>query len=701
MLKIVLNNRFTHLAKAVIGETAFQTFNNYLSNIVRKGNATITGPSKQITGEFAEGVPFKRLYEMYHGWDQVKRSIDTMHQKFIGAGIKVTSNSEEFDYFWKRWEDTVNFQQKMSEFYLSVFITGNGIVERQYMDDGRMGNLEHIPMWTIYRIFRDEFGYDIKLVQDIDGVFKELDPQYYGRWWINNPDRQAFGKSEFYSLAAPRKVAGTVDPDTGESINPEKTMISLLDAQAVLQNAEVEIKRLMAKPRIFASFPGMPQEQLTRIESELQDPDNNRTIWAFDRDAKMAEAQINSQGKFAEYGANVDNHIDIAFGFASKIISNPGAFSYSSSQTPLDVLDQRMNDLQTGAKEMIKDEIIRPLVESWQIDNYDDLEIEVAFQPSVRRLTMEDVQKLPPDAVSPAEKRAIMKDLNVPLDDKLYDAYQKASQPQPFGTDVQSFDKSMGGPPGRGGGGGGGGGPGGPGGRGGSGGPPKQNPQTPSRPTPPRKDSGGRRRAGESVDDYIDRSVIEGVNRAIERITMSPQVNTSDLYVPGGLSDEEISPEVTNRDIHERILQAFGEPVDDNSQSPMGYNEEDEIPDPVDRYELPGKYYPERSQIRVDDADPFQQLGGDDGTGWGGGDITIKDIMMTDDNITPEDIITAYRGKNAPNPNDNYDITGPIVNKGPQKTSAVPKTVPRGVNDSIRRYLNSSDPRRRKAFRDM
>ena len=32
-----------------------------------------------------------------------------------------------------------------------------------------------------------------------------------------------------------------------------------LDAQAELQNAEVEIKRLMAKPRVFASFPGMPQ----------------------------------------------------------------------------------------------------------------------------------------------------------------------------------------------------------------------------------------------------------------------------------------------------------------------------------------------------------------------------------------------------------------------------------------------------------
>jgi hypothetical protein len=682
--------RLSNFGKAVLGETQYQTFNNYLSNIVRKGNASVVGPSLQITGEFPEEVSFKRLYDFYHGWDQVKRSIDTMHQKFMGAGIRITSNSDEFDYFLKKWSETTNFQQKLSEFFLSVFITGNGIMELQYFQDGRIGNIEHIPMWTIYRVFRDEFARDIKIVQDIDGIFKELDPKYYVRWWINNPDRRAFGKSEFFSLAAPRKVAGTVDPDTGEAINPERNMVSLLDAQAILQNAEVEIKQLMAKPRIFASLPGMPQPQLEKLEKELQDPNSSKTIWAFDREAKMVEAQISNLGKFNEYGANVDNHIDIAFGFASKIISNPGAFSYSSSQTPLDVLDQRMNDLQIEAKEMIRDEFLRPLCESWNIENYDDLEVEVAFMPSVRRFTMEDIQKLPIDSVSPQEKRSIMKDLNVPLDDTLYEEFQQqqsALQPKPFGTDTKSFGQSVG--------------------KGGGQSPTSptspvatkaenpamadepENEQIPDAPKPmPQK--GGRRRVGETLSEYVDRKVAEGVNDAVERIMQSPKINTSDLYTPGGLQDEETPPEITDKHVYDAMLEQFGS--QDGLEPPQ-----DEAQNPAERYDLPGQFYPEKDDFLRDEADPFSELGGDDGSGWK--DWSADDVLEYDRHDT--DYTTAYRGKNAPNPNDNYDITGPITNSDPQKTANVAKTVPASVNNDLASMLDSDDPNRKDKFRKL
>ena len=69
-------------------ESTFQTFNNYLSNITRKRNASIVGPTKQITGEYPP-VDFQSLYDYYHHWDQVKKAIDTMHQKFMGSGLRI------------------------------------------------------------------------------------------------------------------------------------------------------------------------------------------------------------------------------------------------------------------------------------------------------------------------------------------------------------------------------------------------------------------------------------------------------------------------------------------------------------------------------------------------------------------------------------------------------------------------------------
>ena len=58
------------------------------------------------------------------------------------------------------------------------------------------------------------------------------------------------------------------------------------------------------------------------------------------------------------------------------------------------------------------------------------MEVEVSFMPSVRRLSMEDIQKLPSDAVSPEEKRELLKKLHIPLDDTLWDEFQSEAKQQ-------------------------------------------------------------------------------------------------------------------------------------------------------------------------------------------------------------------------------------------------------------------------------
>ena len=410
----------------------FQTFNSLLGGIVRKRNATIVGPSKQLVGEFPE-VDFERLYQYYHHWDQIKTAVDVMHQKFRGSGISVKSNNEYFNNFIEKWWDISNAEKKWSQFIYSLLITGSAIMEIQYTPDGRIGNIEQIPMQTIYRIFRDQYGNELKLVQIVDGVFKELDPQFFIHHTINNPDRQAFGKSMFHTLASPRPISGTVDPITGDSINPSRNSMSLLDAQAVLQNAEIEIKKKMAKPRLIVSANGMPRDQMEAIQSEMADESTDQYIWIFDKPVQSAELQIQSQGKFGDYADNVDAHIDVGTVFASNVIKNPQGFSYSGGQTPLDVLDQRMIDLQTDLAETVKDELIRPLAESWGFKDFDMMEVKITFTPIVKRLTMEDIRGLDPNAVSAKEKRELYKKLNIELDDNTWEEEKNEMKQQSGG----------------------------------------------------------------------------------------------------------------------------------------------------------------------------------------------------------------------------------------------------------------------------
>jgi hypothetical protein len=633
-------------------ESAYQTFNNYLSNITRKRNASVVGPSKQITGEFPE-VTFTRLYEYYHGWDQIKRAVDVMHQKFMGAGIEIRSDSDDFDYFVKSWIEITNFQKKMSEFFLSTFITGNGFMELQYTEDGRIGNIEQIPLQTVYRMFRDEFGNELKLVQNIDGIFKELDPQYYVHFVINNPDRQAFGKSEFHSLASPRKVSGTVDPNTGEEVNPERTMVSLLDAQAELQNAEVEIKKVMAKPRVFASFQGMPQHQLEKLQKELQDASSSQTIWAFDKKAEMAEAKFDAQGKYQDYGKNVDNHIDVGTGFASNVIKNASGFSYSSAQTPFDVMDQRMVDLQGEAKEMIRDRLLRPLAESWGIKDFDELNVEIHFQPSVRRLTMEDIQKLPVDSVSPNEKREILKTLHIPLDDSEFEAFKQSGEqdellagPRRVGSQSPLSKPSS------------------------IAGKRRTNPDQPDNvkdrpsPTVPMKINEAMK-SPNLLEAYIKQEVA----KSVERITMSPKVNNSDIYVPGGLDEEDGSPEITDPTIMDRILDIFDQ-------------DSEQIEDPNLHQAEPMQVSPIPSEGMPFDQNPAIQGTFDTTSGLGNKEY---DSPKRDINQPFEFSTQFYNDRNT-------DNSTPIETSNPQKTTS--NRYPNkeeSRDEKLRRYLNGDD----------
>jgi len=575
----------------------FQTFNSLLGSIVRKKNATIVGPSKQLVGEFPE-VTFERLFEFYHHWDQIKRSVDTSHQKLVGAGIEIKSNNEYFNVFIEKWWNEVNAGKKFSEFFLSGLVTGNAIMEIQYTSDGRIGNIEHIPMQTIFRIFRDQFANELKLVQVVDGVFKELDPEYFMHWMINNPDRQAFGKSEFFSVASPRPVATKVDKFTGQPVNPDRNLRSLLDAQAILQNAEVEIKEKMGKPRLLVSAPGMPRDQLEQVQSEMADPTTDQYIWIFDKPIDSKELQIQAQSRFDDYGDNVDAHIDIATGFASKVISHPGGFSYSGSQTPFDVLDQRMTDMQKDASELLIDNLLKPLAESWGFQEFEEMEVEVTFTPNVKRLTMEDIRGLDPESVAPKEKRKMYEKLNIPLDDQLYDEFQNEMKQDK--TDQKDIGMAQAQANGFGGGQNGGS----PTGAGtppfGGGKPPSEGgqsekagagqsdvpsikpleaePVTPEqpdnakdRPEPPRTDkqepSPFRKKKGESLtaDDIgiIVEKAVEATLKAHERIPMPPKAGSNandsvDLYVSQGL-DTPGKPEITDPNIRK----TYGEDEDE------------------------------------------------------------------------------------------------------------------------------------------
>ena len=442
---------------------AFQSFNSYLGVLLRRPNAALVGPSRQLVGEFAPEVPFDRLYEYYHGWPAIKASVDVQWQKLLGAGWEFKCKSPAFQDFVQRWMRICNFNHKLGNAVLGMLVTGTFLVERQFDDRGRLANVEQIPLTTVFKAFRDAYGNYLKLQQVVDGLFKDLDPQYYILHTINNPERTAFGRSIFYSLAAYRKISNPADRHSGLPNNPARVLSPLLESHAEVSQAQIEIVKKLSKPRVFGAMKGMPQEQLQLLENEMADERSDKWLWLFDREVTVAEAQLQSQGKFPEYTKDLTEQIDLGTQFGSKVITEPGGFSYASGVESMDVVDEHIAGYQDDLTEILLDGIIRVLYDTWfremypDLPAFDDLEPEGHWKPRVRKMTLEDIAMLNPAAVSPEEYRQLYKAQNISLDDTLYEKFLAEQSAMMMGA------AAMGAPPPGGAGGGGPPAPGGPG----------------------------------------------------------------------------------------------------------------------------------------------------------------------------------------------------------------------------------------------
>jgi hypothetical protein len=128
------------------------------------------------------------------------------------------------------------------------------------------------------------------------------------------------------------------------------------------------------------------------------------------------------------------------------------------------------------------------------------------------------------------------------------------------------------------------------------------------------------------------------------------------LYVSGGITDEEGTPSITNPDTEQHLQNRLID-VDFKQQA------EDK---------------------ELEDIDKEQKVEKEELTGLETPDDDLKDVKERP---------TAYRGKNAPDPNDNFDITGPIDAGDPKASTKNPAgQVPISVIKRIEKELLNDDP---------
>ena len=135
--------------------------------------------------------------------------------------------------------------------------------------------------------------------QLVEGNLSNLHPDSLVPFLINNPENDGFGKSEFYSLAVPQKVAGKVDA-AGVSINPDRYTSSILDRKARINHSRMEIIKKQSKPQFVLSIDGEnDRDRQKEFEDDISNEASGKWVHVTNKSVSVAGAQLNaSQSKF-------------------------------------------------------------------------------------------------------------------------------------------------------------------------------------------------------------------------------------------------------------------------------------------------------------------------------------------------------------------------------------------------------------------
>lgn len=409
-----------------------QIFANTLNYFSKKPqNAELVSRAKQYSGEYTRELPFASYYIYYHQSPPTQRNLNSIHKRWMGSSIEVRSKDPAFDSMWSVWSKSANFIPKMKEMALDALITGTGMLERQYFRN-MFSNIEHIPTKTLWRIYRDEFGRILSIWQLNDGDTKELAPANMIIFTINNPERDAIGKSEMYAVATPQLVAGKLDK-LGNVISPDTYLPSILDVKTRLNYYHMRTAEKTSKQQFFVSIKGIKdKDRQKEIENKLENEADNSFITVVSEDVDVKGTNYSPQVANLKYLEDLDRQIDQGTGgFPGEVMDKGGSMGYASSQTPVQDLSMRIEDMQNDLSMVIENEVLRPLCEQWGFD-YIKTEPELVFNTFVEKITFEQAVKLLSVnglKLTDIEQRNMLREFLPGMeDDKTWEEFKKTMQ---------------------------------------------------------------------------------------------------------------------------------------------------------------------------------------------------------------------------------------------------------------------------------
>jgi hypothetical protein len=323
------------------------------------------------------------------------------------------------------WAKVVGLKAKFKESTKDMLITGTFNLAEEFTKDKQLGNVKHVPMKTMWKAFRDDFGNVLEVVQLIDGQMHRLSPDYLIHYAINNPEEEYFGKSEIFSIAVPQKVTGDFDED-GNLIEADKYLVSILDRDARIRFSQLATAEKHAKSMMFVTVKGETnRDKINDLEKNLNSTDTRKWVTMSDKTFDVHKAQPDISSVMKDYTDDMKQQIAKAIGFPAQAIDEPSSSGFAASQTPIQEMMAQVAEMQKDLAELMENTIMRRKAEDWGFDFY-EIKPRWTFSAFVEKITFEQLVKLEPSKrISDAEYRSALKQYLPDLNDDEFEKWQK------------------------------------------------------------------------------------------------------------------------------------------------------------------------------------------------------------------------------------------------------------------------------------
>ena len=295
-------------------------------------------------------VTFKELRDWYLKDPSVMAAVDYIAEQAVGAGFYTTSESIRAKKLVDEFCYEVNLDGLLMQIAKECIYAGNSFVEKIFDKQGKLIGLKILPLTSIERIVRDEYGHVKKIIQKVNGKTVEFNPNEIIHFKYNCVDGSAYG-------------VGVIQPLAEEiAIDDRHVRPSLLKVKATIESIIPKIFYKYAAPKRIWKFLGLSESTLNEYQSLIQNaPEDSDLIT--NQDVQVSEISVDPRARFESFINYIESQLITGLQTpVVKLYTAPG-FTEASAKVAKEVSERKIEFLRRFLKRVVEREIFKPIVD--------------------------------------------------------------------------------------------------------------------------------------------------------------------------------------------------------------------------------------------------------------------------------------------------------------------------------------------------